>query len=80
MLSGRQSQGIESYLGRYHLQVSALAEGTEREFVHYIKLGSHRFSELGVYVGKWLGKKFNMTTSTNGSPRAMVPRMKRLCL
>ena len=73
VLSGRQSQGIESYLGRYHLQVSALAEGTEREFVHYIKLGSHRYSELGVYIGKWLGKKFNMTTSTNGSPRAMVP-------
>ncbi|HMY27956.1 MAG TPA: NADH:ubiquinone reductase (Na(+)-transporting) subunit A, partial [Agitococcus sp.] len=32
-----------------------------------------RFSALGVYLGRWLGKKFNMTTSSNGSPRAMVP-------
>ncbi|WP_107865432.1 Na(+)-translocating NADH-quinone reductase subunit A [Agitococcus lubricus] len=73
VLSGRRAQDTDIYLGRYHLQVSVLEEGTEREMLHYIKLGSHRFSALGVYLGHWLGKKFNMTTSTNGSPRAMVP-------
>ncbi|MCP5173717.1 MAG: Na(+)-translocating NADH-quinone reductase subunit A [Moraxellaceae bacterium] len=73
VLSGRQAQGVEAYLGRYHLQVSVIPEGKEREMLHYIKLGSHRFSSLGVYLGHWLSKKFNMTTSTNGSTRAMVP-------
>lgn len=73
VLSGRQAQGVEAYLGRYHLQVSVIPEAKEREMLHYIKLGSHRFSVLGVYLGRFLGKKFNMTTSTNGSQRAMVP-------
>jgi Na+-transporting NADH:ubiquinone oxidoreductase subunit A len=73
VLSGRQALDTEVYLGRYHLQVSVLEEGREREFIHYLKPGTHRFSALGVYLGKWLGKSFKMTTSTNGSPRAMVP-------
>ena len=73
VLSGRQAQGVEAYLGRYHLQVSVIPESKEREMLHYIKLGSHRFSVLGIYLGRFLGKKFNMTTSTNGSQRAMVP-------
>ena len=73
VLSGRHAQGVEAYLGRYHLQVSVIPEAKEREMLHYMKLGSHRFSALGVYLGRWLGKKFNMTTSSNGSPRAMVP-------
>lgn len=73
VLSGRHAQGVEAYLGRYHLQVSVIPEAKEREMLHYMKLGSHRFSALGVYLGRFLGKKFNMTTSTNGSTRAMVP-------
>lgn len=73
VLSGRTAQGVEAWLGRYHLQVSVLKEGVDREFVHYIKPGTQRFSQLGIYVGKWLQKSFPMTTSTNGSPRAMVP-------
>jgi len=73
VLSGRTAQGVEAWLGRYHLQVSVLAEGVEREFIHYLKPGATRFSQLGIYVGKFLKKTFPMTTSTNGSPRAMVP-------
>ncbi len=73
VLSGRHAQDVEAYLGRYHLQVSVIPEAKEREMLHYIKLGSHRFSALGIYLGRFLGKKFNMTTSSNGSARAMVP-------
>lgn len=73
VLSGRTAHGVEAWLGRYHLQVSVLPEGTEREFIHYLKPGAGRFSKLGIYIGKWLKKSFPMTTSTNGSPRAMVP-------
>lgn len=73
VLSGRQAQGVESYLGRYHLQVSCLAEGRERELLHYFRPGTHRSSVLNLYLGKFLRKTFAMTTSTNGSERAMVP-------
>lgn len=73
VLSGRQSRGVETWLGRYHLQVTALAEGLDRELFHYFRPGTHRSSVLNLYLGKFLRKTFDMTTSTNGSERAMVP-------
>lgn len=73
VLNGRTAQGPEAYLGRYHLQIAALAEGLERELMHYFRPGTHRSSFLNLYAGKFLGKLFDMTTSTNGSERAMVP-------
>lgn len=73
VLSGRHAHGAEAYLGRYHGQVSALAEGRERELFHYFRPGTHRSSVLNLYLGKFLHKTFAMTTSTNGSERAMVP-------
>lgn len=73
VLSGRQVRGAEAYLGRYHLQVSALKEGHDRELLHYVRPGTHRSSVLNLYLGKFLKHEFAFTTSTNGSERAMVP-------
>ena len=74
LFGGRVANGPLAYLGRYHSQVSVLLEGRERPFLHYVQLGSNRFSNMGIYISKLLGgKKFNFTTSTNGSERAMVP-------
>jgi Na+-transporting NADH:ubiquinone oxidoreductase subunit A len=73
ILSGRTGVDTEAFLGRYHTQVAVLAEGREREFIHYLRPGFHRHSVLGIYMGKWFNKLFPMTTSSNGSPRAMVP-------
>ena len=73
VLSGRTGVGPEAYLGRHHLQVSVLAEGREREFVHYVRPGMNRHSIFAIYAGKFFRKVFPMTTSSNGSPRAMVP-------
>ncbi|MGH8494258.1 MAG: Na(+)-translocating NADH-quinone reductase subunit A [Moraxellaceae bacterium] len=73
LLSGRTAAGVEAFLGRYHLQVAVLAEGRERELVHYLRPGTHRYSVFSIYLGKWVRKAFPFTTSSNGSPRAMVP-------
>ncbi|HEX4869522.1 MAG TPA: Na(+)-translocating NADH-quinone reductase subunit A [Moraxellaceae bacterium] len=73
LLAGRTATGVAAWLGRYHLQVSVLAEGREREFVHYLRPGLDRHSVFSIYLGKWVRKIFPFTTSTNGSPRAMVP-------
>lgn len=74
VLSGRQAVGNLAFLGRFHNQVSALAEGHERPAMHFFTLGKNRFSQLPIYVSQFFkGKKFAMTTSNNGSPRAMVP-------
>ncbi len=74
ILGGRTSAGAVAYLGRYANQITALLEGRERPFLHYLGLGSNRFSALPIYISKLFGgKTFNFTTSTNGSERAMVP-------
>ena len=74
-LSGRRAMGeIEGYLGRYHNQVCVLKEGRERVFFGWLSPGTEKFSLTRAFVSSLIpDKKFAMTTSTNGSPRAMVP-------
>jgi Na+-transporting NADH:ubiquinone oxidoreductase subunit A len=74
VLSGRQVAGNVSYLGRFHDQISVLAEGHERPAFHFLSVGKNRFSKLPIYISKFFSnKKYAFTTTTNGSPRAMVP-------
>jgi Na+-transporting NADH:ubiquinone oxidoreductase subunit A len=74
ILSGRKAEPMVGYLGRYHLQVSVLKEGTEREFLGWQKPGGDKFSVTKAYLGSWLsGKLFPLTTSLGGSKRAIVP-------
>lgn len=75
VLSGRNAIVPFNFLGRYHLQVSALAEGTEREFLGWQKPGFNKFSVKKIFASAFNGMsdKFDFTTSTEGSKRAMVP-------
>jgi Na+-transporting NADH:ubiquinone oxidoreductase subunit A len=74
VLGGRTSRGAFAFLGRYHVQVSCLHEGRERELLHYLRAGVNKHSVLNIFVSKQMGgRKLAMDTSTNGSPRAMVP-------
>ncbi|WP_337843056.1 Na(+)-translocating NADH-quinone reductase subunit A [Rheinheimera sp.] len=74
VLSGKTAVGVHGYVGRYHVQVSVLAEGYEKEFIGWAMPGSDKFSITRAYLSHLNPKRlFNMTTSTNGSDRAMVP-------
>ena len=74
VLSGRTAEGPLAFLGRYHLQISALAEGANREFFGWMAPGFKRFSVKNVFVSKLFpGKRFAFTTATNGGGRAIVP-------
>lgn len=74
VFGGRTSRGACAWLGRYHQQISCLAEGTEREFLHYLRPGLEKHSVLNLFVSKLFpAKRFDFTTTTNGSERAMVP-------
>ena len=75
VLHGHTATNWAAYLGRFHNQISVIAEATEREFFGWIKpVGKNKFSALNVFISKILGaKQLNLTTSQNGSPRAMVP-------
>jgi len=74
LLQGKTSQGVHGYLGRYHMQVCALLEGREKDFIGYMMPGANKFSVTRAYLSHFSPSKlFNMTTTTNGSTRAMVP-------
>jgi len=74
VLGGRQVSGATSYLGRYHNQVSVLLEGRHRDFLGWLSPGFNKHSSLGIYFTSFFGTKpLAMTTTTNGSERAMVP-------
>ena len=74
ILNGRTSVDGLNFLGRYHNQVTALLEGTERPMLHYVVAGKNRFSAMPIYISNLLGRKlWDFTTTTNGSERAMVP-------
>jgi Na+-transporting NADH:ubiquinone oxidoreductase subunit A len=73
VLSGRHAVSEFAFLGRYHSQVSVIEEGRDREFLHYLRAGVNKHSSLPVFISSLTKKLFSMTTSTNGSERAMVP-------
>lgn len=75
VLSGRKAQGEAlGYLGLYHNQISVLPEGRQREFMGWAAPGLNRFSVSGAFLSALRrGARYPMTTSTNGSVRAIVP-------
>ncbi len=75
VLSGRRAANHTAYLGRYHTQISVLAEGRKRELLGWINPSSSKFSITNVLLSSFKrdSADFEFHTSTNGSPRAMVP-------
>ena len=74
VLDGRTATGeVHGFLGRYHQQISVLAEAGEREFFGWITPGADKFSLWGVVLGAWRQRKLALDTTTNGGTRAMVP-------
>lgn len=75
ILNGRVAAGdVLGFLGCFHNQISVLAEGREREFMGWLAPGSEKFSLTRLFLSVISpGKKFKFTTTTNGSPRAIVP-------
>lgn len=74
VLAGRQASAPEDYLGRYHQQVTVIREGRERPFMGYLSPGTQRHSNMGIYLSRFFkGRTFDLSSSTNGSERAMVP-------
>ena len=73
VFGGRTAEDALAFVGRYHTQVSVLAEGRDRPMLHYLRPGADRFSVMPIYITKLMNRMFDFTTTTNGSERAMVP-------
>jgi Na+-transporting NADH:ubiquinone oxidoreductase subunit A len=73
VLSGRGAATPLCWLGRYHTQISVLPESTDREFLAWARPGMSKYSAIRAYAAHLLHRgDFELTTSQNGSPRAMV--------
>ena len=75
LLSGRTASGeVTGYLGRYHRQVTVLAEDRRRRFLGWLAPGAAAVSVSRAYLSSVLPSRARgLTTGTNGSRRAIVP-------
>lgn len=74
VLSGRHAVQAHAYLGRFHLQVSIVQEGREKELFGWVLPGAEKYSVTRTTLGHFLRNKlFSFSTSTHGGERAMVP-------
>ena len=74
VFGGSSATGARAYLGRYHNQVSLLGEGREKEFFGWIHIGRKKFSITRSFISHLMpNKKFDFTTTTGGSERAIMP-------
>lgn len=73
-LHGHICAGNTAFLSRYAMQLTVLHEGRERKLLRYVLPGFDAHSQTNAFFGKLRGAfRFAMTTTTNGSARAMVP-------
>lgn len=74
VLSGRTATPEVGFLGRFHQQITVLAEGREKQFLGWIAPGFDKYSFINLVASKLTGKKsFDFTTALNGGHRAIVP-------
>ena len=74
VLSGRKAVNWGSYLSRYHVQISVLKEGRDRQLLGWLNPAGEKFSFTNTLFTSFnRKKKMDMDTSAHGSPRAMVP-------
>jgi Na+-transporting NADH:ubiquinone oxidoreductase subunit A len=73
-LCGRQAVGSSAFLGRFHNQITVLAEDRARTWLGWLKPGRGRYSALNLFWSRRRrGEPVALGTSLQGSPRAMVP-------
>jgi Na+-transporting NADH:ubiquinone oxidoreductase subunit A len=72
-LGGHRAAGPLAYLSRYQTQLTVLEEDRSREFLAWMLPGTDRYSLTRTFASTLLRRDaFNLTTTQNGSPRAMV--------
>jgi Na+-transporting NADH:ubiquinone oxidoreductase subunit A len=74
VLNGRTAADDEAFLGRYHLQISAIADGGQRKLFGWLNLLARSYSFAGLFKRRQNQKKLPpFSSSRNGRPTALVP-------
>jgi len=77
VLAGRRADGPTAFLGRYHMQVSAIRDETPRRLFGWLDMFSRRDDKY-TFAGRLARRRhhrhlFAMSTAQHGRPAAMVP-------
>ncbi|MCP3129764.1 Na(+)-translocating NADH-quinone reductase subunit A [Shewanella sp. KJ2020] len=74
VLSGHTATDVHDFLGRFHNQVSVLAEDAQHHVLPWVRGGSDKFSITRTVTSRLFGmtKSFEFTTHQGGSQRAMM--------
>lgn len=73
-LMGRQV-GPEDFLGYYDYCFCAIPENTGREFLHFFRLGAHKYTFSGAYLSGHLNnseREYDFTTNQHGEHRPFI--------
>ncbi len=74
LLTGHAAAGSLGFLGRFHNQITLMSEGNQREPFGWIIPSIRKFATANVHLSSLFGRdQVKLTTSLQGSPRAMVP-------
>ncbi len=76
VISGREAIGPYAYLGRYHNQISVVAEpnSKDREFMNWLTPGPRKFSKIPIFLSSLFpNKSYKFKALMNGSDRPIVP-------
>lgn len=72
VLTGQQVEP-QDFLEFYHFGFCVVPESLKREFLHFFRLGTGKFTASGAYAsGHLKGKEYNFTTNLHGEERAFV--------
>ena len=76
VISGTEAIGPYAYLGRYHNQISVVAEpnSKDREFMNWLTPGPRKFSKIPLFLSSLFPNKiFKFKALMNGSDRPIIP-------
>ena len=73
VLSGRKAHGPEAYLGRYHVQVTAIYAGGQRRLLGWLPFRSSAFSYTGMFASRQQRRLEDMTTGSHGRATGIIP-------
>ncbi|MCP3890702.1 MAG: Na(+)-translocating NADH-quinone reductase subunit A [Desulfobulbaceae bacterium] len=74
VLSGREAAGFQTYLGRFHDQISVIKDSTGRSIFNWLLPGKERFSSRPVFASSYVKEiLLPMSTALWGGKRAIYP-------
>jgi Na+-transporting NADH:ubiquinone oxidoreductase subunit A len=72
-LMGKQ-ESLQGFLGYHHFGVAAFQDGSEREMLHFVKIGSDKFTATKAYLSGFFNRKKPalLNTQLHGEERPFI--------